>query len=92
VICTGSQPGICTNLIYTLQPDEKDPIGALQSFLAWRTQSAGAASRLESKDGSVPLIDLRSMLEEEGKTIPVSAPNTLTPQPQQPSKDGLPDL
>jgi hypothetical protein len=26
------------------------------------------------------------MLEEEGKTIPVSAPNTLTPQPQQPQQ------
>ena len=92
VICTGNQPGICTNLIYTLQPDEKDPIRALQSFLAWRSQSSGASSRLESKDDSVPLIDVRSMLGEEENTRPVTAPNTLTPQPQQPGKDGMPEL
>ncbi len=92
VICTGTQAGICTNLIYTLQPDEKDPIGALQSFLSWRTQAAGAASRLESKDDSVPVIDVRSILGEEGNTTPVAAPNTLTPQPQQPGNGGLPEL
>ena len=92
VICTGNQPGICTNLIYTLQPTEKDPIGALQSFLVWRSQSSGATSRLESKDDSVPLIDVRSMLGEEENTRPVTAPNTLTPQPQQPGKDGMPEL
>jgi hypothetical protein len=92
VICTGNQPGICTNLIYTLQPTEKDPIGALQSFLVWRSQSSGATSRLESKDDSVPLIDVRSMLGEEENTRPATAPNTLTPQPQQPGKDGMPEL
>jgi hypothetical protein len=92
VICTAVQPGICTNLIYTLQPNEKDPIGALQAFLAWRSQSASARSRLESQDDSVPLIDVRSMLGEEGDSTPATAPNNLTPQPQQPGKDGLSEL
>jgi uncharacterized surface protein with fasciclin (FAS1) repeats len=92
VICTAVQPGSCTNLIYTLQPDEKDPIGALQAFLAWRSQSASARSRLESQDDSVPLIDVRSMLGEEGESTPATAPNNLTPQPQQPGKDGLSEL
>lgn len=92
VICTATQPGICTNLIYTLRPDEKDPIGALQAFLAWRTQSASAMTRLESGDRSVPLIDVRQMIAEDGNSTPVTAPNNVPQKRQQPGNSNLPEL
>ena len=91
VICTATESGSCTNLIYTLRPDERDPMGALQAFLAWRTQSPRARLRLESEDEFPNVIDLRPYLEENS-VVPKNSSDSMESEFERPKNTNLPEL
>lgn len=96
VICTASQVnGRCDGLIYTLKPGQ-DAVRTLYQFMGLREGQAGAPSLSES--GSIPYIDVRPRLGDEGGNSvapPAPANNRPVPQqpaPQQPSGGGMREL
>lgn len=88
VVCTASQVnGRCQGLIFTLKPNQ-DAVKTLNNLLSWREGQAGAPSLYESKD-SIPFIDVRGRLGDEGSAIaPAAAPVPQRVTPAQPNTGG----
>lgn len=84
VICTASQVnGRCEGLIYTLKPGQ-DAVSTLYQFMGLREGQAGVSSLSES--ASIPYIDVRPRLGEEGgNSVVPPAPTNNRPAPQQPA-------